>query len=195
MDKKKHNYWVYIHTTPSKKRYVGISTAECVEQRWLNGKGYINNAHFYRAIKKYGWGNIKHVAFKVHSFEAMCENEVELIKLFNTTDPNYGYNHTPGGDSVKKIVLPETREKIRKSLTGRKLHDDKWRSDHSMRMKGGGNSRAIKISFRNKKSGKVVKFECLKDAAKFFGYSRSFNRLIKRFDRTKLKKEWEIIYE
>ena len=32
-------YIVYMHTTPSGKRYIGI-TAQTVERRWQNGFGY-----------------------------------------------------------------------------------------------------------------------------------------------------------
>lgn len=48
-------YTVYMHISPSGKRYVGITRQRPVA-RWKNGRGYINNEYFYRAIKKYGWG-------------------------------------------------------------------------------------------------------------------------------------------
>ena len=62
------NYCVYIHTSPSGKKYVG-QTGKTPEQRW--GKGgshylkkekdgeYMHQA-FARAILKYGWDNIEH---------------------------------------------------------------------------------------------------------------------------------------
>lgn len=53
-------YTVYMHITPSGKRYIGI-TCRKPEYRWNNGKGYEANEHFYSAINKYGWDNIKHV--------------------------------------------------------------------------------------------------------------------------------------
>lgn len=52
-------YVVYKHTTPSGKVYVGI-TGQKPARRWQNGYGYKDNEHFYRAIRKYGWENIKH---------------------------------------------------------------------------------------------------------------------------------------
>ena len=54
-----NNYCVYKHTTPSGKVYIGI-TSKPVEKRWLNGRGYARNEHFWNAIKKYGWENIEH---------------------------------------------------------------------------------------------------------------------------------------
>ena len=51
-----NNYTVYMHISPSNKRYIGI-TSKSVNKRWNNGLGYIKNDHFWRAIQKYGWNN------------------------------------------------------------------------------------------------------------------------------------------
>ena len=48
-----------MHTTPSGKKYVGISKNNAVK-RWDCGRGYQGNTHFFNAIMKYGWINIKH---------------------------------------------------------------------------------------------------------------------------------------
>ena len=40
-------YTVYVHISPSGKRYYG-STCQQVTKRRLNGMGYIKNEHFYR---------------------------------------------------------------------------------------------------------------------------------------------------
>lgn len=50
-------YTVYKHTCPNGKVYIGI-TKRNVEKRWLNGKGYERQPHFYNAILKYGGDNI-----------------------------------------------------------------------------------------------------------------------------------------
>ena len=50
---------VYVHTTPSHKVYVGITSQNPIK-RWNNGLGYNRQIYFYRAILKYGWDNIKH---------------------------------------------------------------------------------------------------------------------------------------
>ena len=39
--------------------YIGI-TCQDVKNRWQNGKTYRESTHFRRAIRKYGWKNIKH---------------------------------------------------------------------------------------------------------------------------------------
>ena len=53
-----NNWTVYMHITPNNKKYIGI-TSQIPNKRWRNGKGY-KKCLFLNAIKKYGWGNIKH---------------------------------------------------------------------------------------------------------------------------------------
>lgn len=85
------NFKVYVHTTPDGKRYVGVTSIE-PEKRWLNGKGYPQKV-FGSAIEEFGWENILHeiVAENLSEQEA-SEMEMFLIKKYNTTDENCGYN-------------------------------------------------------------------------------------------------------
>ena len=53
------SYYVYKHTSPNNKIYIGI-TGQNPEKRWQSGIGYVGNTHFANAIKKYGWKNFKH---------------------------------------------------------------------------------------------------------------------------------------
>ena len=92
-------YYVYIHTCKANgKRYVGCTTQAKPEYRWQKGKGYQNNDHFYRAILKHGWNNFQHEVFEVDSAEEMYRKEVELISFYHSNDPNFGYNHSAGGE-------------------------------------------------------------------------------------------------
>lgn len=94
-----NNYKVYIHISPTGKRYVGI-TSQDVKKRWQNGLGYRNNKHFFNAIKKYGWGNFHHEVIKTELSKAEAECiEKELICLYASNDKRYGYNIKNGGDS------------------------------------------------------------------------------------------------
>ena len=55
------SYLVYMHISPSNKRYIGI-TCQKPKKRWgKNGKGYERQEYFYRAIEKYGWDNFQHI--------------------------------------------------------------------------------------------------------------------------------------
>ena len=90
-------YCVYCHTSPSNKKYVGISNNP--EKRWNHGKGYIKNYLFYRAIEKYGWDNFKHeILYDNLSIDEAGQIEKRLINEWNLLDPNYGYNLREGGN-------------------------------------------------------------------------------------------------
>lgn len=76
---------VYIHTTPSGKKYVGI-TSRKLNKRWRNGHGY-NTQMFGRAIEKYGWENIKHeVIASDLTHDKAVELEKFLIAKYKTND-------------------------------------------------------------------------------------------------------------
>ena len=52
------SYKIYAHINKiNGKIYIGQTCRKNVNQRWRNGRGYINNVAFYRAIQKYGWDN------------------------------------------------------------------------------------------------------------------------------------------
>ena len=52
--KNKKYYWVYVHTFPNSKKYVGLTTQKNINRRWANGLGYRTQKLIYRAILKYG---------------------------------------------------------------------------------------------------------------------------------------------
>lgn len=163
-------YYVYIHTSPSKKRYIGITTQE-PEKRWLNGNGYKKNKHFYAAIKKYGWKNFKHQVFEVPNEQAMYDNEKELIELFRTTESKYGYNHSTGGEKSGAGVKPseETLKKMSKSQSGEKngmygkTHSDEAKQKMSKAKKGKtlseDHKRKLSESRKGEKNGNSKKVE------------------------------------
>ena len=55
-------YKIYKHVFPNGKVYIGI-TSQSLNSRWNSGKGY-GNSLVGKAIKKYGWDNIKHYVLK-----------------------------------------------------------------------------------------------------------------------------------
>ena len=90
-------YTVYVHISPSGKRYYGL-TCQQVKKRWLNGMGYIKNEHFYRAIQKYGWDAFKHeIVAEGLTREEACALEESLIAEHHTQDYRFGYNISAGG--------------------------------------------------------------------------------------------------
>lgn len=108
-------YTVYKHTAPNGKVYIGI-TKQKPEQRWRNGNGYKNNKHFYNAILKYGWKNIKHEIICQAPLSSAQVGAVEksFIHLYDSTNPDKGYNNSIGGECGTLGVHPsdETRRKI-----------------------------------------------------------------------------------
>lgn len=112
------SFFVYIHTCPNHKRYVGI-TIKKPELRWCNGRGYRKNIHFTNAINKYGWDNIEHEVFETKSVELMSYWERILIYHYNTMDTQYGYNKTGGGENIDGLCLSDdTKKKISTSKKG-----------------------------------------------------------------------------
>lgn len=96
-DKKIH--CVYKHTCPNGKVYIGI-TKKRPKDRWANGAGYATQ-FFGKAIRKYGWENIKHeiIADGLTEDEAR-KKEIEQISLNKSHNPKYGYNCTDGGEGI-----------------------------------------------------------------------------------------------
>lgn len=92
-----NKYTVYKHTAPNGKIYIGMTGRE-LASRWCNGKGYKRNKHFDQAIKKYGWENIKHEIVKDGlTKDDAAELEKKTIALYETTNPDKGYNLSIGG--------------------------------------------------------------------------------------------------
>lgn len=138
MDKNK-KFCIYKHESPSRKVYIGI-TSRKPKKRWVNGEGYSNNDYFTKAIKKYGWENFKHeILYTNLSKEEACEKEQELIKYYDSTNRDKGYNITAGGEynsasvegrkrissaNIGKTVSKKTRLQISKTKTGVPMRDD-----------------------------------------------------------------------
>ena len=114
------SFFVYIHTCPNGKKYVGV-TKRTLEERWCNGEGYKKHSHFYSAIQKYGWDNIEHEYFKVSNANLMLYWERLLIYHYNSTNREFGYNKTGGGEQINGFCLSEeTKKKIGKGNKGKK---------------------------------------------------------------------------
>lgn len=116
-------YQLYMHLTPNNKRYIGITKLK-PNYRWKNGEGYKENMFFYRAIKKYGWNNIKHIILLSNLTKEEAEKkEIEYIAKYKTTNNNYGYNIEKGGNTIGK-VSDKTREKLRTAHLGKKQNKE-----------------------------------------------------------------------
>lgn len=125
-----NNFVLYLHIAPNGKKYFGI-TGQAPKKRWLRGKGYIGQ-EFYKAVEEFGWDNIKHyiLADDLTRFEARMF-EVMTIAIYNTRNPLYGYNDSPGGG----IISEKARQKISETLKGR-IFSEEHKQKISETMKG-----------------------------------------------------------
>ena len=140
---------VYMHINKiNNKIYVG-QTCQDVHRRWRNGAGYQKYQAIRRAFDKYGWDNFEHIIVfdNLNLDQANCM-ECFLIDLFDTQNPENGYNISGGGDNrgerspnygkhlseeFKKELSkkakerykdPKAREKLSIAFKGRKLSEE-----------------------------------------------------------------------
>lgn len=124
------NFYLYRHTSPSGKCYIGITKQEPIK-RWgaggccylkITAAGTPKHPAFYNAIIKYGWDNIKHeILFSGLNKDRACSLEQSLIRhyknlglSYNTTDGGegiWGYKFTP--EQIKR--LSESHKGIKQS--------------------------------------------------------------------------------
>ena len=109
-----NNYIVYVHINKiNNLMYFGI-TCKNPNSRWSNGNGYKGNPYFWNAICKYGWDNFHHIILLENlSKELANKIECDLIKQYNTTDREIGYNLMNGGNSNRHTDY--TRNKIKEN--------------------------------------------------------------------------------
>lgn len=131
-------WYIYCHTAPNGKRYIG-KTCQQPERRWSNGKGYVSNKYFTRAIKKYGWDNIKHdVLCTVSSREYANYLEQWFIEKYDTFNSEHGFNLTKGGDGgLGHRVSQETRALLSKRALDRGMTPEHLEKMHEGRRKNG----------------------------------------------------------
>lgn len=109
----KGKYRVYVHVNKiNGKIYIGQTCNSLyVRSGHGSGIGYKHCAHFYNAIKKYGWDNFEHIIL-VDNISLDMANivEEELISKYNSMDRNIGYNMKSGGNN--KIMRQEVIDRI-----------------------------------------------------------------------------------
>lgn len=151
-----NNYKVYMHRFPNEKVYIGI-TKQPVEERWRNGEGYKSQL-VHRAIEKYGWGNIEHIVLASCLSKKDAEDmEIQLIKDFKSTIPEFGYNVGNGGNCVG-THSEETKRKIAESNRKRVISEE-TRKKQSASHKGAIMPETAKEKLRTIMLGRVVSDE------------------------------------
>lgn len=152
------SYIVYMHVSPSNKRYIGITSTK-PEKRWNNGNGYKAQQYFYRAIKKYGWDNFEHIIVAKGLTEEDAKwLEMELIREWDSLDRNKGYNVSRGGDGCNPTE--ETRQKLRNTWnnkTDEKKNEIKRKISENHANMSGKNNPMYRKDWREGKTEKELK--------------------------------------
>lgn len=108
-------FYIYKHTVPNGKIYIGCSSMP-VKKRFGNGNCYKGNIEFDNAIKEYGWENIEHeiLLYDLEEEDAFNKEKM-MIKKFDSSNPNIGYNISTGGKGsaiLGRSMSEETKNKI-----------------------------------------------------------------------------------
>lgn len=207
MKKMKNNYIVYCHALYDGRKYIGI-TSQKAKNRWRHdGEGYKTTIHFYRAIKKYGWNNFKHIILYTNLTKEEAEQkEIELIDKYNTTDKEYGFNISKGGNSLKGWhQSQETKNRISKTMKGmianNKGHKQSQETIEKRRLKLLGHKVNIeamkKLSELKSKKVKCIElnkvFRNIKQASKFINGNKHICDVCKGKRETAGGYHWEYV--
>ena len=121
-------FYVYIHTLPNGKIYVGETKDP--KSRWFDENNYKGNKRFYKAIEEYGWDNVK------HEIVCSCESEMEariyealLIYMLDSENESVGYNQS----SYKKKVEERYASRV---VSGDDMFDKPIRSKNVLEESG-----------------------------------------------------------
>ena len=116
------NYILYMHRNKiNGKVYIG-QTKKKPEYRWNHGEGYKTCSYFYSAIQKYGWDNFEHIILKEHlTLEEANKNEILFIQLYDSTNPDKGYNILLGGSNAPRTEKQKEQQSI--------FMKDRWKNN------------------------------------------------------------------
>ena len=128
---------LYLATSPSGKRYVGITT-QGIAVRW---RQHVSSAlrgvrsRLNSAIKHYGGDSFRLEVIGAGTWEELNRMEPETVARLGTLWPK-GYNLRAGGS--QSSPHPESMQKLSKSLSGRTLspeHRSRVRASQKLAMK------------------------------------------------------------
>lgn len=151
------------------KKYIGVTKRTLGERAGNDGWLYITgtpNTPFAKAINKYGWKSFKsQVLFEFSDEETALDKEKELIKYYNTTDINFGYNTIINSFSEVSSHKGSNNGMYEK---GYKLLGNK-----------NGRARSVLVKFPNKLE---MTFDTQKDAREYLGISKDMFRSVRDFN-------------
>lgn len=116
-------YKVYMHKNKlNGKVYIGITSKDDPNKRWLNGKGYNHSTLFKKAVKKYGWDSFEHIIlFDNLNKISACLIEIDLIFYYQKIQMSYNINL--GGEGSESMSS-ETKQKISQTLKNHPVSEE-----------------------------------------------------------------------
>lgn len=103
-----------IENVRNKKKYIGLSTN--IYKRWIQHRADLNNNHHINQHLQSAWNifgedNFSFEIIEICSKDMLSSREIYYIDLYKTTNNQYGYNQTSGGDGINNLS-PKCAEKI-----------------------------------------------------------------------------------
>lgn len=112
------SYTVYVLRDMKGKVYVG-ATSQAVKRRWNHGNGYRCFPALWSTIQSQGWESIhKEIVSTGLDKSSASRLEQELIRRYDSSNPEKGYNRDLGGLATEKVLSNSTRRKISHSIRG-----------------------------------------------------------------------------
>lgn len=125
---------IYIYTnTINNKKYIGQTVRTLDERAGSNFSNYKESWRFFNAIMEDGPENFKReIIFETNDQKIANDKEIELISLYQTQDPNFGYNIQPGGSmfAMNEDIRKKIGEKVKSS---KKFRENNFKS-HAKRV-------------------------------------------------------------
>lgn len=159
---------LYLATSPSGKRYVGITSRSVADRWWEHlqeARAKRSNRALHNAIRKYGAASFVLTELdRADSWQELCVKEREAIAKFGTAAPA-GYNLTTGGDGFRGRHSEATRRKMRIAHLGR-VKSAEHRRNLSAALKGRRHSPEVIAKILATKRGKPLSAAQIKGLAK-----------------------------
>ena len=108
----------------NKKLYIGLTTCP-LQERWNNHKRCAKNdpRHLYRAMRKYGIENFKiEVVEETDSLQKLSELEDYYINLYDSRNPDIGYNLAAGGQTNQLDANGRARLSLKEVIQIREIY-------------------------------------------------------------------------
>jgi len=105
----------------NEKKYIGQTINFNKRKKWHKSKIRKLKDYFHCSLYKYGWENFSwDIIDFAYNRKDMNNKEIFWIDLYETfADRTKGYNLTPGGEGIGRIVSSETKQKLSNGRLGK----------------------------------------------------------------------------